>query len=852
MCLKHNSYRVSVKLKLLNKQREVLLIMKTKILVIAFLLLQICLVAQENYQVPIQPGNEPMETEKIVGIIGKTSAQTQKQDFQPNFASLEKSNPVPEWFKDAKFGIYFHWGVYSVPAFANEWYPRNMYIKGSSENKHHTEIYGDVSRWPYHNFITGAKDKQGNFVQFAPKLKSEGGKFDPEEWAQLFADAGAKFAGPVAEHHDGFSMWASKVNPWNSKDTGPKLDLVGLLTDAIRKKNMRIFLSMHHAYNITGYYEAAPKTNDPKLQMLYGQQGKEKNEAFWLSKHKEIIDNYKPDIVYQDFNLHIISQSVLLEFLSYYYNKAVEWNKEVVATFKDGLNKKCAVLDYERGGPSDITDNYWLTDDAVSSSSWCYTEGIGYYSKKQILHAFIDRISKNGNMILNISPKADGTIPQEQKDVLLTMGAWLKKYGEAVYSTRAWEKYGEGPTQMGAAHGTMMAPTAGTAKDVRYTRSKDNTTLYAILLGWEKGQKEITLKSLSSERIDCKNLKSVDLIDGKAGKYLPLDFKQDTEGLTVSLPERSFEELAYVLKLRFDGKIPTLDMYADFDCTPHYHLVPNDNTGSFVLGSDLTLTGKRKNIANQWKLEPAGKGIYKIRNREDGKKVFECSISNHDLVISNFTGKDNQFWKIEDIHNGLFKITNKQFPNRILSVNTPLSEGNKAGLLDSENGSFGWKLMEVCEMKQEAFKPHVIPGTIEAEDFDIGCPGDAYYDRDDINEGGQYRLKEGVDIEKCAAGGYNVGWTHTGDWMAYSVTVSKSATYQISFYIASSFDSGKLHLECDGADKTGIMSIPNTVGFQNWEVIKKVVKLDAGQHLLKLVIDGDYLNLDKMVFEDIK
>jgi len=456
-------------------------------------------------------------------------------------------------------------------------------------------------------------------------------------------------------------------------------------------------------------------------------------------------------------------------------------------------------------------------------------------------------------MILNISPKADGTIPQEQKDVLLTMGAWLKKYGEAVYATRAWEKYGEGPTQMGAAHGTMMAPTAGTANDVRYTRSKDNTTLYAILLGWEKDQKEITLKSLSSEKIDCKNLKSVELIDGKAGKYLPLDFKRDTEGLSVSLPERPFEELAYVLKLRFEGKIPPLDMYADLDCSPHYFLIPGDNPGSLVLGLDLTLTGKRKNIANQWKLESAGKGIYKILNREDGKKVFECSIPSHALIVSNFSGKENQFWKIEDAHNGLFKISNKQFPNMILSVNTILAEGNKAGLLDSENGSFfGWKLLEVCELKQEAFKTHVIPGIIEAEDFDIGCPGDAYYDRDDINEGGQYRTNEGVDIEKCSTGGYNVGWTHTGDWTAYTVTVSKSATYQISFYIASSFDSGKLRLECDGADKTGIISIPNTVGFQNWEVLKRTVELDAGQHLLKLVIDGDYLNFDKMVFEEIK
>jgi alpha-L-fucosidase len=787
----------------------------------------------------------------ITGLTVRCSGQAQKPSFRPSYSSLEKSNPVPEWFKDAKLGIYFHWGVYSVPAFSNEWYPRSMYIGGSPEYKHHTETYGDVSEWPYSNFITGAKDKQGGFVQFAPRLKSEGGKFDPEEWAQLFVEAGARFAGPVAEHHDGYSMWASKINPWNAKDMGPKLDLVGLLTDAIRKKDMRVILSMHHAYNITGYYSTVPQTNDPKLQMLYGQQGKDKNEAFWLGKLEEIIDNYRPDIVWQDFNLRAISEPVLLQFLAYYYNRAAEWNKEVVATYKDGLNTKCAVLDYERGGPTDITDNYWLTDDAMSSSSWCYTEGIGYYSTKQILHSFFDRISKNGNLLLNISPKADGTIPQEQKDVLLAMGAWLSKYGEAVYATRAWEKYGEGPTKMGAAYGIMAAPTEGTAKDVRYTRSKDNSTLYAILLGWEKDQKEVLLTSLSSRRIDCKNLKSVDLIAGKAGKYLPLTFRQDTEGVHVGLPEqRSFEELAYVLKLRFDGTIPKLDMYADLSCAPHYYLVPGDNTGSLVLGSHLTLSAKRRNTANQWKLESAGKGLYKILNRENSEKVLECSMSSQDLVLSKSAGKENQIWKIEDAHNGLFKISNKQFPNIILSANTPLTEGNKAGLLHSKDGRlFGWRLMEVCEMKQEAFRPNTIPGTIEAEDFDTGCPGDAYYDTDDTNQGGQYRPNQGVDIERCATGGYNVGWTHAGEWMSYTVTISRSASYEVSFYIASTYDSGKLHLECDGVDKTGIISIPNTQGFQNWQAVKSSVKLDAGQHLLKLVVDGDYFNLDKMVFE---
>ena len=787
----------------------------------------------------------------FVTATNTLSAQTQEHIFQPTFASLEQANPVPEWFKDAKFGIYFHWGVYSVPAFGNEWYPRNMYIKGSAENKHHVETYGDPSAWPYNYFITGARDKKGNFVMFAPKLKSEGGKFDPDEWAQLFADAGAKFAGPVAEHHDGFSMWESKVNPWNAKDMGPKLDLVGLLAKSIRKKNMRVIVSMHHAYNITGYYEAVLKTNDPKLQMLFGQQGKEKNEAFWLAKHKEIIDNYKPDIIYQDFNLHIISQPILLQFLSYYYNKANEWDKSVVATFKDGLNTKCAVLDYERGGPPDITDNYWLTDDAVSSSSWCYTEGIGYYTSKAILHSFIDRISKNGDMLLNISPKSDGTIPQEQKDILLEMGSWLKKYGEAIYATRAWEKYGEGPTKMGAAHGVMGAPIEGTAKDVRYTRSKDYTTLYAILLGWEKDQKEVTLTTLTSDRIDLKNLKSIELINGEAGKYLPLDFRQNEEGLIVSLPEHSFEEIAYPLKLSFDGKLPPLGMSAQLNCNAHYYIVPRANGGSLILGANLTLTGKRKDLSNQWRLESEGKGIYKIMNRENDQKVLECSISNKHLAISNFAGKDNQFWKIDEAHNELLKIYNKQFPYMILSLNTEPSEGIKAELLKSEDGSFySWKFMEVCEINQEAYKPHTIPGTIETEDFDTGCAGDAYYDSDDINQGGQYRIDQGVDIEKCSAGGYNVGWTHSGDWMAYIVDVSKNSTYQISFYVASSYDSGKFHLESDGVDQTSVISVPNTAGFQNWVVVKKSVKLNAGQHLLKFVVDGDLFNIDKMIFEE--
>ena len=791
----------------------------------------------------------------ITGVILIISGCTTKQEFQPTLESLEKVNPVPEWFKDAKFGIYFHWGVYATPAFANEWYPRNMNIRGSRENSHHTEIYGTSTEWPYSNFITGAKDKQGNFVQFAPKLRSEGGNFDPEEWAQLFADAGAKFAGPVAEHHDGFSMWASNVNPWNAKEMGPKLDLVGLLADAIRKNDMKVIFSMHHAYNITGFYDSVPKTNDPVLQKLYGQQGKEENETFWLNKHKEIIDNYKPDIIWQDFNLHRITDSVLLGFLSYYYNRANDWNKEVVATYKDGLNTKCGVLDYERGGPAEITENYWLTDDAISSSSWCYTEGLQYYSTRQIFHGFLDRISKNGNLLLNISPMADGTIPQEQKDILLGMGTWLKKYGEAVYSTRAWEKYGEGPMKMGAAQGVFGAPVQGSARDIRFTRSKDNKILYAILLGWEEGQKEVIITSLTTDRVDCKNLKSAELINGEAGKYLPLSFRQTAEGLIVGLPDRPFEEMAYVVKLSFDGEIPKLDRYVDLNCTPGYYIVPGVNNGTLVVGSDLTLTGKRKETANQWKLESSGKGLYKILNRENNK-ALTCTASgpsDQTLSVSDVTGKDDQMWKIETSYYGYYEILNKQYPDFVISMDSAVDEGNKSIIRNSKTSPFfGWKLLEVCDLKIEAFKPNRIPGTIEAEDFNSGCPGEAYSDRDPANSGGEYRPNEAVDIEKCVAGGFNIFRISPGEWVTYSVTVNKTATYEASFYISSTFDNARLRLESDGTDITGSVSLPNTKGAQNWQIAKKTFKLNAGQQLLRLVVEGRGTSIDKMVFKEIK
>ncbi|GAB3817099.1 alpha-L-fucosidase [Micromonospora zhanjiangensis] len=390
--------------------------------------------------------------------VGVAWATEGPQSYTSSWSSVDQHPAAAEWFQDAKFGIYYHWGVFSVPAFANEWYPRNMYNNGSSENNHHKSVFGDPSVWPYHNFINGARDKAGNFVQFAPKLRSAGGSFDPNEWAQLFADAGARFAGPVAEHHDGFSMWNSSVNEWNSVARGPRLDLLRLHADAIRGKGLRLFVSLHHSYNFTGFYQWVPAQSDNSLKKLYGQLGAAAEQQLWYDKLREVIDGYQPDILWQDFNLTQVPESRRLDFLSYYYNRAVAWNRDVVATYKDGFNNRGEVLDIERGGPAGIQTPYWLTDDSISSSSWCYTQGIGYYSSVSLLHALIDRVSKGGNMVLNIAPMADGTIPSGQQTVLRDMGTWLKAFGESIYSTRAWSVFGEGPTQMGGGSFQTPAP----------------------------------------------------------------------------------------------------------------------------------------------------------------------------------------------------------------------------------------------------------------------------------------------------------------------------------------------------------------------------------------------------------
>ncbi|KAL2869574.1 alpha-L-fucosidase-domain-containing protein [Aspergillus lucknowensis] len=514
----------------------------------------------------------PLLIAGIISAIAPTGGVPLAQEvYEPTWESTDKHLASPEWFRDAKFGVYWHWGAFSTPQFGSEWYPRNMYLPDTPERAHHTQQYGPPEEWGYQNFILGAPDRQGNHVQFKPVLASEGGSFDPAAWMRLVKASGARFAGPVAEHHDGFSMWDSKVNEWNSAHRGPQLDLLKIFAGLVRENGMKLLVAMHHAFNTNGFYSAVPHQTDPSLEKLFGQLPKNVSDQLWFDKQREVIDHVQPDIIWNDFSLGMpgrcpvdfnspcsIAENQRLKYLAYYFNRALEWNKEVLTTHKwddPGFSDTSAVPDYERGGPADITRPYWLTDDALSASSWSYTVGIQYYNSTQMIHSLLDRVSKNGNMLLNISPTAAGIIPGEQERVLLDIGAYLGRYGESVYATRAWDVYGEGPNTAGG--GSFTAPLLGNSSDVRFTRNKAGNVLYVTVLGWPSSR-SVPVKNLGGNTlVSLAGLESVQLLGDKAGEYInATGWKQEADALIISLPEQPAASPAYVLKLSFKNHIP--------------------------------------------------------------------------------------------------------------------------------------------------------------------------------------------------------------------------------------------------------------------------------------------------------
>lgn len=488
------------------------------------------------------------------GTTGKKPAgENEKPVYEETWESLARHNEQPDWFQDAKFGIYFHWGVYSVPAYGDEWYPRWMHYEIRDEYRHHLEKYGHPSEFGYHDFV--------------PMFKAE--NFNAEEWAELFYKAGARYAGPVAEHHDGFAMWQSDITPWNAADRGPMKDITGELEKAIRARGMKFITTFHHdrhlqrhdsipsgsrnlPYNNSHFpfFEGMPPTSDdPELRLLYGNIPEaEWVETIWFGKLKEVIDKYQPDIIWFDSWLDKVPEEYRIKFCAYYLNEAAKSGKEVVIIRKQNdLPLDVSVDDLEKSRKNELGEKVWMTDETVSTGSWSYTENLVIKPPVDVLHVLIDIVSKNGVLLLNISPMADGTIPEDQKNVLLMMGDWLSKYGEAIYETRPWYTFGEGPTKEPEGHFNNryeFLKIKYSHKDVRYT-TKGNV-IYATLMGWPGNNTGVLLKSFSvKEWPNPGEIKSVTML----GSDQKINYTISEDGLTLTTPDAPTNEMAVVFKI---------------------------------------------------------------------------------------------------------------------------------------------------------------------------------------------------------------------------------------------------------------------------------------------------------------
>jgi len=486
----------------------------------------------------------------------------QETVYSPDWESLSKHNREPEWFKDAKFGIYFHWGVYCVPAFDSEWYPRWMYFPdrgdswGGDVYEHHLNTYGPPTEFNYHDFT--------------PMFKAE--HFNAEAWAKLFESSGAKFAGPVAQHHDGFAMWDSEVNPWNVKDKGPEKDIMGDLFTELRKRDMKTIATFHHARLLQRYAEDsanwagkgpdvawnshypyhpdyATSSTDPELRLLYGNIPEDEFHDYWLNQVKEVVNEYSPDIIWFDSWLDLIPESYRQEMVAHQFNAGVRDGRESVVAYKqEDLPSNVGMLDIEQGGKTDLSEDYWLTDITLSHGSWCYTQGQTYKEPALVIRNMIDVWSKKGVALLNISPKADGTIPGEQQKVLIAIGEWLNKHQEAVYNTRAHTVYGYGIAEFEAGHfGGQSATMEYTKDDIRFTISKDEKTLYIFSLGMPESDSELKLKHI----LDTNNPKTITEIS-VVGSDAELEWNVEADQLVITIPAASeMDETATVFRVEF-------------------------------------------------------------------------------------------------------------------------------------------------------------------------------------------------------------------------------------------------------------------------------------------------------------
>jgi alpha-L-fucosidase len=459
----------------------------------------------------------PQTTPEVVAKAAAAGATIPPGPFAPNWDSIKTNYHVPGWFRDAKFGIFMHWGIYAVPAHASEWYAKHMY-GNPGITQWHTEKFGPPDKFGYKDFI--------------PMFTCE--KFNPDDWAALFKKAGARIIIPTAIHHDGFALWDSTVNKWNAKNLGPRRDLIGDLGKAVRNRGLKFGVSHHGIEHFTFIQPTkglATDLNDPAWAGFYSVADRseaacEKFLANWVAENVELMDQYQPDILWFDNGVNSrVFDPLKLKVAAYYYNRAVEWKKEVSLSTKDRACLAGSIMDFERSGraPKELTDYVWQVDEPVLYR-FGFTEGSPIANAAGVVRLLVESTSKNGGLLLNISPKADGTIPDDQQKLLLQIGAWLDVNGDAIYGTRPWKMFGEGT--------------------VRFT-AKGNT-FYAILLGWPGEQ--AVIPALASGKYP--KIEQVHLLGHKG----PLKFVQDEAGLKVQMPSEKPCDYAFSLEITGQSK----------------------------------------------------------------------------------------------------------------------------------------------------------------------------------------------------------------------------------------------------------------------------------------------------------
>lgn len=464
----------------------------------------------------------PKTTPEIVNAAAAAKPDICPGPVQPTWDSIRANYHVPAWFIDAKFGITMHWGLFSVAAYHNEWYEKYMYANFAPW---HTEHFGPPDTFGYKDFIP----------LFTAKA------FNADDLLALVKESGAKYFMPTCEHHDGFSLWDSDINPFNAAKVGPKRDLIGEMAIATRKAGLKFGVCNHSIEHYT-FLPQNPtmKTDlkDPKYADFYWTDHNDTNLQrfleWWVAKDIEIIDKYQPDIMWFDNGVNGRNLDPLkMKVAAYYYNRSKQWNKEVTIDTKSTAYLAGSVLDFEKlhpRGPTQILKGIWDAEESIGST-WGYSAANPvetFRGPQSVISELCEILSMNGNLLLNLSPDGQGALSAPQVNTLKAVGQWLAVNGEAVYGSHNW---------------TTDNDVVGGGRGVTYRFTVKGDDLFAIAQSWP-GDTAL-IPSLATGKAPEGKITSVTLL----GNSSKLEFTQDAEGLKIKLPAQGALKYAYALKI---------------------------------------------------------------------------------------------------------------------------------------------------------------------------------------------------------------------------------------------------------------------------------------------------------------